>query len=161
MNLEALCKRLRKEAQKLKDEKATLEGMVESRDEQIMEIAKETRLDRMGEDVNDEEEDEDADDGDAVAPPVPALPTAAHEEIIEQGLVDMVLEQEAPVAHEIILVDAEPDMPQPYLYHALMRDSKESPPRMMDDLDDMDDDPNEGCSDMDESFPKDGSNDRD
>jgi hypothetical protein len=32
---------------------------------------------------------------------------------------------------------------------------------MMDDLDDLDDDPNEGSSDMDEWFPKDGSNDRD
>jgi hypothetical protein len=57
-----LCKRLRKE-------KVTLEGMVESRDELIMEIAKNTRLDHMGEDVEDEEEDEDAGDGgDAAAP---------------------------------------------------------------------------------------------
>jgi hypothetical protein len=29
------------------------------------------------------------------------------------------------------------------------------------DLDDLDDDPNEGCSEMDEWFPQDGSNDRD
>jgi hypothetical protein len=42
-----------------------------------------------------------------------------------------------------------------------MRDYEESPPRMMDDLNDMGDDPNEGCSDMDEWFPEDGSNDRD
>jgi hypothetical protein len=34
----------------------------------------------------------------------------------------MVPEQEAPVAHEVILVDAEPEMLQPHLYHALMRD---------------------------------------
>jgi hypothetical protein len=61
--LEALCKRLKEDAQKLKEEKATLEGMVKSHDELIMEIAKETRLDRMGEDAEDEdEEDEDADD---------------------------------------------------------------------------------------------------
>jgi hypothetical protein len=32
---------------------------------------------------------------------------------------------------------------------------------MMDDLDDLADDPNDGCSDMDEWFPEDGSNDRD
>jgi hypothetical protein len=65
------------------------------------------------------------------------------------------------VVHEVILADAEPKMPQPCLYHALRRDYDESPPRMMDDLDDLDDDPNEGCSDMDEWFPKDGSNNRD
>jgi hypothetical protein len=49
-------------------------------------------------------------------------------------------------------------MPQPHLYHALMGDYDESPPRMMDDLND---DPNEGRSDMDEWFPEYGSNDRD
>jgi hypothetical protein len=65
------------------------------------------------------------------------------------------------VAHKVILVDAEPEMPQPCLYHALMRDYEESPPRMMDDLDDLDDDPNEGCSNMDEWFPEYGKNDRD
>jgi hypothetical protein len=54
---------------RLEEQKATLEGMVESRDELIMEIARETGLDRMGEDAKDEEEDEDADDGgDATAP---------------------------------------------------------------------------------------------
>jgi hypothetical protein len=73
----------------------------------------------------------------------------------------MVLEQEAPVAYEVILANAEPEMPQPHLYHTLMRDYEESPPRMMDDLDDLDDDPNEGRSDMDEWFPEDGNNDRD
>jgi hypothetical protein len=45
------------------------------------------------------------------------------------------------------LTDAKPEMLQPCLYHALMRDYEESPPRRMDDLDD---DPNEGRSDMDE-----------
>jgi hypothetical protein len=34
--LEALCKMLREDAQKLREEKTTLEGMVESRDELIM-----------------------------------------------------------------------------------------------------------------------------
>jgi hypothetical protein len=73
----------------------------------------------------------------------------------------MFTEQEAPVAHEVISADAEPEMPQPHLYHALMRDYEQNPHRMMDDLDDLDDDLNEGCSDMDEWFPKDESNDRD
>jgi hypothetical protein len=47
-----------------------------------------------------------------------------------------------------------------------MMDYEESPPRMvkgphgLDDLDDLDD-PTEACSDMDEWFPEDGSNDRD
>jgi hypothetical protein len=69
---------LREDAQKLKEDKTTLEGMVESHDELITEIAKETRLDHMGEDADDEEEDEDADDrGDAVAPLVPA-PLLSH-----------------------------------------------------------------------------------
>jgi hypothetical protein len=42
-----------------------------------------------------------------------------------------------------------------------MRGYEESPPRMMEVFDDLDDDPNEGCSDMDEWFPEDESNDRD
>jgi hypothetical protein len=73
--LEALCKRLMEDAQMLKKEKAALEGMIESRDELIMEIAKEIGLDLMGEDAEDEAEDEDADDeGDATTPPVPTPP---------------------------------------------------------------------------------------
>jgi hypothetical protein len=56
------------------------------------------------------------------------------------------------VVHEVILVDAEFEMPPPYLYHALMRDYEESPPRMMDAFDDLDDDPNEGRSDIDVWF---------
>jgi hypothetical protein len=125
----------------LKEEKAILEGMVKSHDELIMEIAKETKLDCMGEDSLDEEEDEDADGrGDAAAPPVPAPPAATPEEII--------------MVHEVILADAEPEMLQLHLYHTLMMDYKESLPRMVDDLDDLDDDPNEGRSDMDEWFPE-------
>jgi hypothetical protein len=147
----------------LKEEKATLEGMVESHDEMIMEIAMETVLDRTGEDAKDEEEDEDADDrGDATAPPVPAPPTATPEEVVEEeDPIEMVPKQEAPMAHEVILANVEPETPQPRLNHALMRDYEESPSRMMDDLDDLDDDPNDGRSDMDEWFPEDGSNDRD
>jgi hypothetical protein len=161
--LEALCKKLREDTQRLEEEKATLEEMVESHDELLMEIVRETGLDRMGEDAEDEEEDEDADDGEnAAAPPVVVPPTAMPEEVVEEeDPVEMVPEQEAPMAHEVILADVEPEMLQPQLYHAPMRDYEESPPRMMDDLDDLDDDTNEGRSDMDEWFPEDGSNDRD
>jgi hypothetical protein len=56
MKLEALCKRLREDAQKLKEEKTTLEGMVESHDEPIMEMAEEYGLKRLGENDNDEDE---------------------------------------------------------------------------------------------------------
>jgi hypothetical protein len=65
------------------------------------------------------------------------------------------------VPHKVILADVEPEMPHLRLYHALMRDYEESPPRMMDDFDDLDDDPNEVRSDLDKWFPEDGSNDRD
>jgi hypothetical protein len=65
------------------------------------------------------------------------------------------------VPHEIILAKVEPEMSQLRLYHALMRDYEENPLRMEDEFDDLDDDPNEGHSDMDEWFPEDGSNDRD
>jgi hypothetical protein len=144
--------------------KATLEGMVESHDELTMEITKETGLDSMGEDAENDEEDENADDGgDATAPPTPApLASSAPKEIVvEEDPIEMVPEQEAHVVHEVILANAEPEMLQPYLYHTLMRDYEESPARMVYDLDDLDDDPNEGHSDMDEWFPKDGSNDWD
>jgi hypothetical protein len=70
--LEALCQRLRDDTQRLEEEKATLEEMVESRDELLMEIAKETGLDRMDED--DEEEEDTDDEGDAAAPPAAVPP---------------------------------------------------------------------------------------
>jgi predicted nuclease with TOPRIM domain len=76
--LEAMCKRLREDAHKLKEEKATLEGMVESGDELIMEIAKETGLDRMGEDAEDEEEDEDVDGGGDATTPLFLRPLLPH-----------------------------------------------------------------------------------
>jgi hypothetical protein len=57
----------------LEEEKATLEGMVESHDELLMEIAREMGLDRMGDDEGEEEEDVD-DGGDAAAPPAAAPP---------------------------------------------------------------------------------------
>jgi hypothetical protein len=100
----------------LEDEKATVEGMIESHDELLMEITRETGLDRMGEDDKDEEEEEDADDvGDAAAPPAttlppPVPPAATPEEVDDEGLVEMILEQEDPVPHEVILANAEPEM---------------------------------------------------
>jgi hypothetical protein len=80
--------------------------------------------------------------------------------------VEMVPEQEAPVVHEVILVDAELELPQPRFFNKIMRDYEERPPRMvnglheLDDLDDLDD-PTEADYNVDEWFPKDGSNDRD
>jgi hypothetical protein len=117
--LEALCRRLREDAQKLWEEKTTLEGMIQSRDELTLEMAEEYGLNCMGE--NDDNE------RNAVTPPAPA-PIVVPEEIVEE---------EAPM---------------------------ENGPQELDDLDDLgdhDEDPNEGCSNVDEWFPQDGSNDRD
>jgi hypothetical protein len=73
--LEALCKKLREDTLRLEEEKTTLEGMIESHNVLLMEIARETGLDRMG---DDKEEEEDADDrGDAAAPPAAAPPPPA------------------------------------------------------------------------------------
>jgi hypothetical protein len=141
--------------------------MVESHDELLMEIARENGLDCMGEDAEDEEEEEDADDGEDAAIPLtgmpapPMAPAATPEEIDNEGPVEMIPEQEALVPHEVILADDELKMLQFCLYHALMRDYEENPPRMEDDFDDLDDDPNEGRSDMEKWFPEDESNDRD
>jgi hypothetical protein len=63
MELEALCKKLREDIYRLEEEKTTLEGVVDSCGELLMEIAREMGLDRMGVDEDDEEEEEDADDG--------------------------------------------------------------------------------------------------
>jgi hypothetical protein len=52
--------KLREDIQRLEEVKATHAGMVESCDELLMEIARETGLDCMGEDEDDEEEGEDA-----------------------------------------------------------------------------------------------------
>jgi hypothetical protein len=117
---------------------------------------------------NDDDKDEDDDDkGNVAAPPTPAPPAAAPKEIVkEEAPVEMVPTQEAPVTHEVILADAESEPPQPRLLNMIMTDYEEIPPRMengtheLDYLDDLDD-PTEPCSDMDEWFPEDGSNDRD
>jgi hypothetical protein len=77
-------------------------------------------------------------------------PAAAPEEINEEGPMEVIPEQEAPVPHEVVLADAGPMMPQLCLYHGLMRDYEEDPLRMEDDFDDLDDDLSEDHSDMDE-----------
>jgi hypothetical protein len=117
---------LREDAQRLREERTTLEGMIQSRDELILEMAKEYGLNHMRENDDDEDEDDD-DEGNAVAPPAP-MPTIMPEEIIEK------------------------------------EDPMENGPQELDDLDDLgdlDEDPNEGYSDVEEWFPQDGSNDRD
>jgi chromosome segregation ATPase len=126
--LEALCKRLREDAQRLREERTTLEGMIQSCDVLILEMAEEYGLNRMG--GNDDNEDEDEDDdneGNTIAPLAPA-PAAVPDEIVKE------------------------------------EDPMENGPHELDDLDDLgdlDEDPNEGHSDMEEWFPQDGSNDRD
>jgi hypothetical protein len=58
------------------------------------------------------------------------------------------------------LVDAEPEQLQPCFYSVVMRDHKESPSRMMDDLHELDD-LTKADYNMDEWYPEDGSCDRD
>jgi hypothetical protein len=126
IELEAVFKRLREDAQRPREERTTLEGMIQSRDELILEMAEEYGLNLMGENDDDEDENDD-DEGNAVTPPSQA-PAAVPEEIIEE------------------------------------EDPMENGPQELDDLDDLgdlDEDPNEGCSDVDEWFPQDGSNDQD
>jgi hypothetical protein len=89
MELEALCKMLREDAQKLKEEKATLERMFESHDKLIMEMTEEYGLNWMGENNDDDNDNE----GNSAAPPAPMPPTAVPEEIIEEeATVEMVPE---------------------------------------------------------------------
>jgi hypothetical protein len=100
--LEAICKRLRDDTQRLEEEQATLEEMVESRDELLMEIAREIGLDRVGEDEEEEEENTD-DEGDAAAPPAaapppPVPPAVVPEEIHEEGPMEAIPEQEDPMS---------------------------------------------------------------
>jgi hypothetical protein len=66
-------------------------------------------------------------------------PIATPKEIIEEEApVEMVPEQDAPVAHEVILVDAEPRLVQPRLFNMIMRDYEESPPRTLNGLHELD-----------------------
>jgi hypothetical protein len=124
--LEAVCKRLKEDTQRLREGRTTLEAMIQSCDELVLEMAEEYGHNSMGENDDDEDENDD-DEGNTIA--LPALaPAAVPEEIVEE---------EDPV---------------------------ENGPQEQDDLDDLgdlDEDPNEGCSNMDEWFPQDGSNDQD
>jgi hypothetical protein len=63
---------------------------------------------------------------------------------------EVIPEQEAPMLHEVVLTDDEPKVPQLYLYHALLRDYVENPLRLEDDFDDLNDNPSEAHSSMDE-----------
>jgi hypothetical protein len=122
---EALCKSLREEAQRFREENTTLHGMIQSHDELILEMAEEYGLNHMGDNNDDEDEDDDY-EGNIIALLAPA-PAAIPEEIVEE---------EDPV---------------------------ENGPQELDDLDDLgdlDEDPNEGRSDMEEWFPQHQSNDR-
>jgi hypothetical protein len=71
------------------------------------------------------------------------------EEIDEEGPVKAFPEQEAPMPHEVILVDAKPKVPQLRPHRALLRDNEENLLRLENDFDDLDDDPSEDHSDMD------------
>jgi hypothetical protein len=124
--LEAVSKRLREDTQRLREERITLEGMIQSHDELILEMAEEYGLNHMGENDDDEDENDD-DEENAVAPP-PLAPTVVPEEVIKE---------EDPVENGPHELDN------------------------LDDLGDLDEDPNEGLSDVDEWFSQYGSNDRD
>jgi predicted NUDIX family phosphoesterase len=69
---------LREDAHKLRQEKTTLEGMVQSHDELILEMAEEYGLKRMRE--NDDDEDDDNKGNTIVPPRLAAMP----EEIVEE-----------------------------------------------------------------------------
>jgi hypothetical protein len=113
--LETLCQRLKDDTQRLEEEKATLEEMAESRDELLMEIARETRLNRMDEGEGGEEEETD-DKGDvtappATAPPPPVPPAVVPEEIHEEGPLEAIPEQEDLKPHEVTTTEVESETP--------------------------------------------------
>jgi hypothetical protein len=93
---------LREDVQKLKEEKTTLEGMIQSSDEQIMEMAKEYGLNHMG-DNNDYDYEDDNDEGNAAAPPAPAPATVP----------EVIIKEEAPMEngpHELDDLDDMDDL---------------------------------------------------
>jgi hypothetical protein len=159
--LEALRKQKEDDANKMNEEKAKLEGMMQSPDKLITEMADEYGLNHKRENDDDEDGSDDGNDGgDAAEPPAATPPAAAPEVIIieeEENPVEMVPEHEASEELEIIASEAKPEPPQPWLYTVLIRDYEESP---SDDLDDLDD-PTEADYNMNEWFPEDGCNDRD
>jgi hypothetical protein len=113
--MESLCKKLRDDTQRLEEEETTLKEMVESHDELLMEITRETGLDRMGEDEDEEEEDTD-NEGDIVAPPAAAPPPLAPpavvpEEINEGGPMEAIPEHKDPMPHKVTTTEAESEIP--------------------------------------------------
>jgi hypothetical protein len=95
--LETLCKKYTEDAQKQREEKTKLEGMVESHDELIMEIIEKYGYNHSDENADDEDEDDDG-GGDTAALPTVVPPAVAPEVIIvdEEDPMEMVPEQEAP-----------------------------------------------------------------
>jgi hypothetical protein len=91
--------------------------MVESRDELIMEFANKYGYNRSDEDVDDEDDDDD-DGGDAATtptatPPPASAPPAAAPKVVtvdEEDPMEMILEQEAYEAHDVILAELEPNL---------------------------------------------------
>jgi hypothetical protein len=73
---------LREDAHRLREERTTLEDMIQSRDELILEMAEEYGLNRMGEN-NDDEDENDDDEGNAVTPLAP-VPASMPEEIVKE-----------------------------------------------------------------------------
>jgi hypothetical protein len=109
IELEALCTSWGKTLWSWRRRRPSLEGMIQSCDELIIEMVEEYGLNRMGENNDDEDEDN---EGNAITPPAPAWHAAAPEEIVEEEApVEMVAEQEAPMAHEVILANAESEPP--------------------------------------------------
>jgi hypothetical protein len=126
-----MCKKYAEDAQKLREEKTKLEGMVESRNELISEIVDKYGYNRNDEDADDEDDDN---EGNAAIPPATAPPAGVPEVITvnKEDPVEMVPEQEAHEVHEVILVDVEPVLPHPRLFNVIMRDYEESPSRILD-----------------------------
>jgi hypothetical protein len=111
----------------------------------------------MGDDDEEDNED-DENGGDATTPPATA-PAAAAPEVDAEEEEDpemLISEQEAPKELEVILPDEEPEPLQPRLFTVLMRDHEESPSRVYDDLDDLDDS-TLADYDVDDWFLEDGS----
>jgi hypothetical protein len=120
----------------MREEKTKLERMVESHDELILEFADKYGYNRSDADDDEEEDDERGDDTTSTAVEPPPAPAATPKKIVvnEEDPVEMVLEQEEPEVHDVVLADAVTEL---------------SPSRMMDDLDDLDD-PTEADYDVDE-----------
>jgi hypothetical protein len=150
--LEALCKKLREDTQRLEEEKATLERMVESRDELLMEITREMGLDRMGED--DEEEDDADNRGDATAPPTAAAPPLPPLLPCLSRSTKKALWRWSLSKKPWCRMRSSWQMMSPWCHSSISTmhswGTEENLLRLEDDFDDLDDDPSEELSGMDE-----------